>query len=76
MVFRQENGGGVPVIGDNVQIGINATIIGGICIGDDVLIAPNAFVNFDVPSHSIVIGNPGIIIHREEATKDYVCFRV
>lgn len=67
---------GVPVIGNNVQIGINATIVGGVFIGDDVLIAPNAFVNFDVPSHSIVIGNPGKIIQRENATKDYVCFRI
>ena len=32
----------------------------------------NAFVNFDVPSHSIVIGNPGIIIPRENATEGYI----
>jgi serine O-acetyltransferase len=29
-------------------------------------------VNFDVPSHSIVIGNPGKIIPRENATEDYI----
>ena len=67
---------GAPVIGDNVQIGINSTVIGGITIGDDVLIAPNTFVNFDVPAHSIVIGSPGVIIRKEDATKNYVCFRV
>ena len=31
----------------------------------------NAFVNFDVPSHSLVIGNPGVIHHKDGATKDY-----
>lgn len=31
-------------------------MIGKIVIGDDVMIAPNSFVNFDVPSHSLVIG--------------------
>ena len=39
-------------------IGTNAVIVGGIEIGDDVLIAPGAFVNVDVPSGSTVIGNP------------------
>lgn len=47
-------------------------MVGKINIGDDVLIAPNAFVNFDVPSHSIVIGNPGTIIIRENATESYI----
>ena len=66
--------GGIPHIGNNVQIGIGAVIIGGITVGDDVLIAPNAFVNFNVPDHSIVIGNPGQIISRTYATKGYVYF--
>ncbi len=65
---------GVPKIGNNVQIGINSTVIGGITIGNDVLIAPNTLVNFDVQDHSIVIGNPAKVIHRENATTDYVYF--
>lgn len=67
---------GVPTIGNRVAIGINATVIGNITIGDDVMIAPNSFVNFDVPSHSIVIGNPGVIHHKENATVEYVGFCV
>lgn len=63
---------GVPAIGDNVWIGTNAIIVGGINIGNDVLIAPNSFVNFDVPDHSIVIGNPGVIHYRENATECYI----
>ena len=63
---------GVPVIGNNVWIGNNAVIVGGIHIGDDVMIAPNAFVNDDVPSHSVVLGNPGIVHHRDNATEGYI----
>ena len=46
---------GSPRIGNEVCIRANSTVVGNITIGDDVLIAPNTFVNFDVPSHSIVI---------------------
>lgn len=63
---------GTPVIGNNVWMGTNALIVGNIHIGDDVLIAPGAFVNFDVPDHSMVIGNPGKIIAKEFATQGYV----
>ena len=41
-------------------------------IGSDVLIAPNTFVNFDVPDHSIVIGNPATIHYRENATEGHI----
>lgn len=54
----------------------NSTVLGGIEIGNDVMIAPNTFVNQDIPSHSIVIGNPCKIIHKEDATKDYVFYKV
>ena len=63
---------GTPVIGDSCWIGTNAVIVGNITIGSDVLIAPLTYVNFDVPDHSIVIGNPGRIIPRENATADYI----
>ena len=63
---------GAPVIGNRVYIGLNSTLLGGITIGDDVLIAPNAFVNQDIPSHSVVIGNPCTVIPKENATAQYV----
>ena len=71
MEFRGERKGN-PVIGNSVWIGSNACVVGNVTIGDDVLVAPLAFVNFDVPSHSIVIGNPARIIHRDNATADYI----
>jgi serine O-acetyltransferase len=63
---------GVPKLGDRVWVGTNAVIVGGITIGDNVLIAPNAYVNVDVPSNSIVIGNPAHIIFKENATENYI----
>ena len=55
-----------------MAIGSNAVIVGNVRIGNDVLIAPLSYVNFDVPDHSIVIGNPAKIISKEEATKEYI----
>lgn len=63
---------GTPTIGNRVWIGINSAIVGNITIGDDVLIAPCSFVNVDVPSHSVVFGNPCIIKHRDNATQNYI----
>lgn len=71
----QENRGprkGAPVLGDRVWVGVHATVVGKIRIGDDVLIAPNSYVNQDVPSHSIVIGNPCRIIPCDGATEAYI----
>lgn len=79
VIIGQTNRGinkGVPTIGDSVWIGVNAAIVGRITIGEDVLIAPNSYVNIDVPSHSIVFGNPCIIKHREKATEGYINHRV
>ena len=67
---------GVPTLGDCVYVGINSTVVGNITVGDDVFIAPGAFVNFDVPSHSVVVGNPGVIHHKDDATENYIIHRV
>lgn len=63
---------GCPIIGDNCWIGTNAVIVGKVNIGNDVLIAPLSYVNFDVPDHSVVLGNPGKIFPREHATAGYI----
>lgn len=67
---------GAPTIADSCWIGTNAVIVGNIKIGTDVLIAPLSYVNFDVPDHSIVIGNPAKIISKENATEDYICNKI
>ncbi len=63
---------GRPTIDDYVWIGAGAVLVGDIKIGRNVLIAPNAFVNFDVPANSLVIGNPGKIIKKEDPTAKYI----
>lgn len=55
---------GCPKIGQRVWIGANAVVVGNISVGDDVLIAPLTLVNFDVPSHVVVSGNPAQIISK------------
>lgn len=67
---------GAPTIGDNVIMSANSLIVGGVSVGDYVMIAPGAFVNFDVPSHSIVIGNPGKIIPSERPTDKYNVYKI
>lgn len=63
---------GAPEIGNYVWIGANAVIVGKIHIGNNVLIAPGSYVNFDVPDGSIVIGNPGLIRRAPGATLGYI----
>lgn len=55
-----------PTIGNNVDIGANACIIGDITIGDNVIVGAGAVVVKDVPSDSIVVGNPARILNRAE----------
>lgn len=47
-----------PVIGDRVDIGAGAKVLGRIRIGNNVLIGANAVVIDDVPDDSIAIGIP------------------
>lgn len=63
---------GVPTIGNSVWIGSNALIVGKITVGNNVLIAPGTYVNFDVPNYSLVKGNPGVLFP-SKGVDDYVC---
>jgi serine O-acetyltransferase len=72
--YRGKNKG-VPKIGNNVWIGTNAVIVGNIQIGDNVLIAPCAYVNFNVPNNGVVLGNPAKIISYK-GTEEYICRKV
>jgi len=50
------------IIGDNVWIGINATILKGVTVGEGAVIAANSLVNKDVPPHVLVGGVPAKIL--------------
>lgn len=52
----------IPVIEDNVYIGAGARILGGINIGNNSIIAPNAVVTRDVNPCSVVGGIPAKLI--------------
>ena len=56
---------GAPTLEDRVWVGANAVLVGNITIGHDALIAPGAYVNFDVPPMAVVLGNPGKVISSE-----------
>ena len=56
---------GSPVIGNRVDIGAGAKVLGPIQIGDDVAIGANAVVLKDVPSNSIAVGIPARILPRK-----------
>ena len=53
-----KNKGEQPQIGDNVYIASNATVVGGVHIGDNVIIGAGSVVTKDVPSNGIYAGNP------------------
>ncbi len=56
---------GSPVIGNRVDIGAGAKILGPIRIGDDVAIGANAVVLKCVPANSIAVGVPARIMARK-----------
>lgn len=64
------------VIGNNCFIGYQSVVLMGVTIGDDVIVGAGAIVTKDIPSRSVVAGNPARIIctiddlnakYREEA---------
>jgi len=50
-----------PQIGNNVDIGAGAKILGNIKIGNNVSIGANAVVLIDVPDNAIAVGVPAVI---------------
>ncbi len=55
---------GSPRIGNRVDIGAGAKLLGPIYIGDDTAIGANAVVICDVPENSIAVGIPARILSR------------
>jgi len=65
LTHKYIEGNGVFVntcIGDNVFIGVNAIILPGIKINNNVIIGAGAVVTKDIPSNCIVGGNPARIL--------------
>jgi len=58
-------GSGRPVIGNNCYFGVGCKVVGGVTLGDNVVVAANSLVINDVPSGCTVMGVPARIISRE-----------
>lgn len=57
---------GRVVIGRNVWIGANVTILPGVTIGDDAVVAAASVVTKDVPARALVVGSPARVIRMVE----------
>lgn len=57
--------GARPCIGDNVFLGANVTIVGGVKIGNNVKVGAGCVVVKDVPDNCTVVGNPARIIKKK-----------
>jgi acetyltransferase-like isoleucine patch superfamily enzyme len=49
-------------IGDACWVGRRSLLLGGVTLGDGVIVGAGAVVDFDVPDYAIVAGNPGRIV--------------
>ncbi len=55
---------GDTVVGNDVWIGQNATILPGVHVGDGAIIGANSVVGSDVEAYSVVVGNPARRVRR------------
>ena len=53
---------GPILVGDDVWIGANSTILSGVTIGDGACIGAGAVVTRNVPINAIVTGNPAVVV--------------
>jgi putative colanic acid biosynthesis acetyltransferase WcaB len=53
-----------PKIGDNVDIGVNAIIIGQIQVGNNIIIGAGAVVTKNVSDNSVMVGNPAKLLKK------------
>lgn len=63
-IGNRNQGGGYPIIQDNVNIGANVVIIGSIIIGCNSIIGAGSVVLKDVEQNSVYAGNPAIKIKK------------
>lgn len=49
-------------IGSDVWVGMGASVIGSVTIGDGAIVAAGAVVTDDVPPYSLVAGNPALVV--------------
>jgi serine O-acetyltransferase len=58
-------GTGWPILGNNVYLGAGCKVMGGVTVGDNVVVSANSLVITDVPGNCTVLGVPARVISRE-----------
>ena len=64
---------GDTIVGNDVWIGQNVTILPGVHIGDGAIIGLNSIVTRDIPAYAVAAGNPARII-RKRFDDDMIAF--
>jgi len=54
------------VIGNNVWLGANVTVLPGVTIGDDAVVGAGSVVTKDVPARTVVVGSPARVVRTIE----------
>jgi serine O-acetyltransferase len=57
-VLNRRELGGKPIIGNRVDVGVGACVLGAVTVGDDAVVGPNSVVLRDVPPGAVVMGIP------------------
>jgi serine O-acetyltransferase len=66
-IARRDQLNGKPMIGDRVDIGCGAAILGHVVVGNDSVIGANAVVVRDVPPDSLAVGVPARVVERRQS---------
>jgi serine O-acetyltransferase len=66
-IARRDRIEDLPVIGDRVDIGCGACLLGNIAIGHDTVIGANAVVLTDIPPGSTAVGVPARVVRRSRS---------
>nr|WP_251178842.1 serine O-acetyltransferase [Adlercreutzia agrestimuris] len=61
----KETGKRHPTLGNNVLVGVGASVLGNITIGDNAKVGGGAVVVSDVPPNSTAVGIPGRVVVRD-----------
>ena len=62
-IGHQTPGGGAPVLGDGVELGAGAILIGNIRIGNNCTVGAGSVVTKSMPPNSVVAGNPARVLY-------------
>ena len=70
-ISGQNENRGVPVIGNNVYIGVNSVIAGKITVADNALIGACSLVTSNVEENAVMLGVPAVVVSNK-SSKGYI----